>query len=95
MKGAFKHLGLPDYFRIELTVAKVLGVFALLIPNVPRKAREFAYFGFGLTLISACIAHLATGDPIFFALDPLIFFGALIVSYVYRPAANAERVREP
>ena len=83
MKGAFKHLGLPDYFRIELTVAKVLGVLAILMPIVPRKVKEFAYFGFGLTFISAGIAHFAPGDPIFFVVDPLIFFGVLIVSYVY------------
>jgi hypothetical protein len=36
MKGAFRHLGLPDYFRIELTVAKMLGVLALLIREFPR-----------------------------------------------------------
>jgi len=83
MKGAFKHLGLPDYFRIELTVAKALGVLAVLVPMVPRKVKEFAYFGFGLTFISAGIAHFATGDPFFFVIDPLIFFGVLIVSYVY------------
>src|SRR6267154_3082422 len=53
MKGAFAHLGLPDYFRIELTVAKALGVLALLIPGVPFKTKEFAYFGFGITLVSA------------------------------------------
>lgn len=34
MKGAFAHLLLPDYFRIELTVAKALGVLALLLPRV-------------------------------------------------------------
>src|SRR5437763_603758 len=28
MKGAFAHLGFPDYFRIELTIAKALGVSA-------------------------------------------------------------------
>lgn len=83
MKGAFKHLGLPDYFRIELTVAKVLGALAVLIPAVPRKIKEFAYFGFGLTFISASIAHFATADPIFFVVDPLIFFSLLLVSYSY------------
>jgi len=31
MKGAFTHLGFPNYFKIELTVAKILGVSALLI----------------------------------------------------------------
>jgi hypothetical protein len=61
-EGAFVHLGLPQYFKVELTTAKILGVAALLIPSVPFKVKEFAYFGFGITLISASIAHFARGD---------------------------------
>ena len=83
MKGGFAHLGFPNYFKIELTVAKVLGVLALLIPSVPPKIKEFAYFGFAITLISAGIAHLASGDGILFVIDPLMFLGVLIVSYLY------------
>jgi DoxX-like family len=83
MKGAFKHLGLPDYFRIELTTAKALGVLAFLIPGVPVRAKEFAYAGFAITLISASIAHFAVGDPLLFIIDPLLFFVALVTSYVY------------
>jgi hypothetical protein len=82
MKGAFVHLGYPGYFRIELTVAKVLGVLAMLVPGVPRKAKEFAYFGFGITLVSASIAHFSVGDPALFVIDPLFFLSALIVSYI-------------
>jgi hypothetical protein len=83
MKGAFTHLGFPSYFRIELTAAKALGVLALLIPGVPRKAKEFAYVGFAITLISASIAHFSVGDSPSFVLDPLLFLGALITSYFY------------
>jgi DoxX-like family len=83
MKGAFVHLGYPDYFRIELTVAKALGVLALLMPGVPLKAREFAYAGFAITLVSASIAHFSVGDPLLFVIDPLLFLCALIASYVY------------
>jgi len=79
----FVHLGLPDYLRIELTIAKALAVLALLIRPVPRKVKEFAYFGFGITLISASIAHFSVGDSAIFVIDPLLFFGALIVSYLY------------
>ena len=86
MKGAFVHLGYPDYFRIELTTAKALGVAALLLPGVPPKAREFAYAGFAITLISASIAHFSVGDPLLFVLDPLLFLAALVTSYVKRPA---------
>ena len=81
MKGAFTHLGYPSYFRIELTAAKALGVLALLLPGVPRKAKEFAYFGFGITLVSASIAHFSVGDPALFVIDPLLFLSALVASY--------------
>jgi hypothetical protein len=85
-EGGFVHLGLPDYFKVELTIAKILGVLALLIPGVPAKIKEFAYFGFAITLISASIAHLSSGDArisVLFIIDPLIFFGLLAVSYFY------------
>ena len=58
---AFTHLGFPDYFRIELTLAKLLGVVLVLAP-VPARLKEWAYAGFAFTLVSALIAHLAVGD---------------------------------
>jgi DoxX-like protein len=85
-EGAFDHLHLPHYFKIELTIAKILGVLALVVPGVPYKIREFAYFGFGITLISAAIAHDSVGDAalgLYYILDPLGFLGALLVSYRY------------
>jgi hypothetical protein len=88
-EGSFAHLGLPDYFRIELSIAKTLGIFALLLPGIPHKLREFAYFGFGLTLISASIAHFSSGDGPLFVIDPLIFLGILGVSY-----GSANRLRQ-
>ena len=58
---AFTHLGFPDYFRLELAWAKLLGVVLLLAP-VPSRLKEWAYAGFAITLGSALIAHLAVGD---------------------------------
>src|SRR3954465_15271032 len=58
---AFHHLGFPDYFRLELTWAKFLGVVLLLAP-VPARLKEWAYAGFAITLASALIAHLSVGD---------------------------------
>ena len=58
---AFAHLGFPDYFRIELALAKLLGVVLLLAP-VPALLKEWAYAGFAITLGSALIAHFAVGD---------------------------------
>ena len=80
-EGGFVHLGLPGYFKAELTIAKILGVSALLIPAVPAKVKEFAYFGFGITLVSASIAHFSVGDPALFVIDPLLFLSALVASY--------------
>jgi DoxX-like family len=58
---AFARLGFPDYFRVELAWAKVLGVVLLLAP-VPARLKEWAYAGFAITLGSALIAHFAVGD---------------------------------
>ena len=58
---AFKHLGFPDYFRVELSLAKLLGVFLLLAP-VPARLKEWAYAGFAIDVASAIIAHVAVGD---------------------------------
>jgi DoxX-like family len=59
--GAFAHLGFPDYFRVELAWAKLLGVVLLLAP-VPARLKEWAYAGFAITLGSALIAHFSVGD---------------------------------
>jgi hypothetical protein len=58
---AFTHLGFPDYFRVELSWAKLLGVVLLLAP-VPARLKEWAYAGFAIDLGSALIAHLSVGD---------------------------------
>jgi hypothetical protein len=58
---AFTHLGFPDYFRVELALAKLLGVAVLLGP-VPARLKEWAYAGFAITLGSALIAHFSVGD---------------------------------
>ena len=83
-EGAFKHLHLPGYFKVELTIAKTLGIMALLIPNIPVRIKEFAYFGFAITLISGTIAHSSVGDAFFpFIIDPALFLVILIISYGY------------
>jgi hypothetical protein len=58
---AFAHLGFPDYFRVELSLAKLVGV-ALLVAPAPARLKEWAYAGFAIDLGSAVIAHVAVGD---------------------------------
>jgi DoxX-like family len=57
----FTHLGFPDYFRLELAWAKLLGVVLLLAP-VPARLKEWAHAGFAITLASALVAHFSMGD---------------------------------
>ena len=57
----FTHLGFPDYFRVELSCVKLLGIVLLLTP-APAWLKEWAYAGFAITLASALIAHLSVGD---------------------------------
>ena len=60
---AFARLGFPaESFRVELSLAKMLGVSALLIPAVPSRLKEWAYAGFAFNLVSALIAHASIHD---------------------------------
>ena len=65
---AFTRLGFPAAsFRAELSLAKVLGVVALLIPMIPARGviyviKEWAYAGFAINLVSALIAHFSISD---------------------------------
>jgi hypothetical protein len=88
MKGAFAHLGLPNWFRLELTTAKFLGVVALLIPGVPHKIKEFAYFGFAIVLLSTPVAHLSSGDSVWLEVAHTFFFVCLAISFVYYYKVN-------
>ncbi|PSR53485.1 DoxX family protein [Adhaeribacter arboris] len=81
MQQGFEHLGFPDYFRVELAIAKLIGIIVLLAP-VSGRIKEWAYAGFVINFISAFIAHSAVGDPISNRIAPLIFLALLLVSYV-------------
>lgn len=91
-KEGIRHLGYPDYFRIQLSVFKVIGSLVLILPFVPARFKEWAYVGLGITMISAFIAHWVVdgfgGQTIF----PLIFFGILTVSYIYYHKLHKERL---
>ena len=79
----FKHLGFPDYFRVELAIAKITGALILLIPFVPIRIKEWAYAGFGITFISAAIAHINSNDTTAMIITPLVMLAILIVSNIY------------
>ena len=80
MDQGFHHLGYPGYFRVELAIAKLLGVVLLLAP-LKGRIKEWVYAGFLITFVSAFIAHSASGDPTQYRLMPLIFLALLLISY--------------
>jgi len=81
-KEGIKHLGYPEYFGNALVVFKILGVLALIIPQVPGRIKEWAYAGFAFDFIFASISHFAVDGIGFQGFFPLIVFAVLIVSYV-------------
>ena len=88
VKTSFEHLGVPDYFRLELAVAKILGALVLIVPAVPARDKEFAYDGFAIAFISAFIAHLAVGDPLTVLLKSVFMLALLVTSYVWYKKRN-------
>lgn len=88
--ATFEAMGFPDYFRIELGIAKLLGAVALLVP-LPRFLKEWTYFGFSLSFVSAVIAHTAVGDPLSAIAPPVIALVLWSVSYLtYRRRTAAD-----
>ena len=83
MVQGFQHLGFPNYFRIELGTAKIIGALVLLIPQIPARLKEWSYAGFGITFISASIAHYNSGDATAMIITPLVLLVILVVSNIY------------
>lgn len=80
LKEGFQHLGFPDYFRVELAIAKFFAAIALWLPV--RLLKETAYIGLSISFVSAFIAHIMVGDPIGNIMYPLVVLGILVTSYV-------------
>ncbi len=80
----FKHLGFPDYFRVELAIAKLIGAIVLTLPFFKERVKEWAYAGFSITFISATFAHVSVHDEMGKIIAPLIIFLLLLTSYYFK-----------
>lgn len=85
-KEGIRHLGYPDYFGVALTVFKVLGALALILPQVPRRIKEWAYAGFTFDFLFASISHGAVDGFGVGVVFPLIVLAVLAVSYRFLPS---------
>lgn len=79
---ALAHLGYPEYFSNILGVGKLIGIIVFLAPRMTR-LKEWAYAGFSITILSTCYSHYCSGDKLL-ALEPLVTFAALVISYFTR-----------
>jgi len=82
-KEGIRHLGYPEYFGNALVVFKILGVLALVIPQIPKRVKEWAYAGLAFDFIFASISHGAVDGMNVQTIFPLFVLGILAVSYVY------------
>jgi len=90
-KEGIRHLGYPEYFGNALVVFKVLGVLALVIPQIPKRVKEWAYAGFTFDFIFASISHGAVDGMNVQTIFPMFVLGILSVSYVYYHKLNLNK----
>jgi len=89
-KEGIRHLQYPVYFGNALVVFKVLGSLALIIPQIPKRIKEWAYAGFAFDFIFASISLIAVDGMNFQSFFPLIFLAILIASYSCYQKLNAD-----
>jgi len=75
------HLGYPLYFIRLISFAKVLGAVVILLPFVPARVKEWAYFGFFIDLFVGMVSFIAVGDPVAGWAPMLLFIALLIFAY--------------
>ncbi len=75
------HMGYPLYFIQFISVAKIIGAVAILLPLVPARVKEWAYFGFFVDLVAAVYSFIALGDPVAQWAPMFLFIAVLLVAY--------------
>ncbi len=78
---AMHHLGVPEWFRWELSIGHIIGGLLLIIP-VGWRLKEWNYAALGIDYISATIAYLSVDGIVPNSFFPLIDLILLIVSYI-------------
>ena len=93
-KEGIRHLGYPGYFGTMLAVFKICGTLALIIPQIPKRIKEWAYAGLSFDFISATVSIWAVDGFSLTALFPLIILAILFVSYFsYHKLQGGETVK--
>ena len=80
----FNRLGYPIYFLTILSIWKILGVVAVLIPRFPL-LKEWAYAGFFFAMSGAVFSHLASGSGAMDYFGPVLLIVLTVTSWYFRP----------
>jgi hypothetical protein len=88
----FKTMNMPAYLISFLSIAKILGVIAILVPGYPR-IKEWAYAGLTFDLIGAVYCNYAVGKPASDWLPMVIFIVLALVSYYLYHKLRAPQIR--
>jgi len=80
-RDGISHLGYPDYFGVMIVGFRILGVLALILPQVSTRIKEWAYAGFAIEFLSASISYVAVDGFTFYCLIPFISMIILLTSY--------------
>ena len=78
-----QHLGIPNWLRLEVGIANFLAGIVLVIPYFKGWVKEQAYVGLAFTYLTAFIGHMAIDGFGVSAVQAVIFFLALLTSYIY------------
>ena len=80
---AFIHdkMGYPVYFIPWIGVAKILGALAIILPMVPARVKEWAYFGLFMDLVTAIYSFFALGEPVMNVAPMFLFVAVIVAAY--------------
>lgn len=78
-----RHLGIPNWLRLEVGIANFLAGLVLIIPYFKGWIKEQAYAGLGFTYLSALIGHFVIDGFGVAVVQAIVFFLVLLTSYTY------------
>ncbi len=86
-KEGMKHMQMPQWFAYEAGIGSFLGGLIILIP-LWKRLKEWNYVALGIMYLSAFIGHLTLDGFGAYAIQAIVTFGILVISYIYYHKIN-------
>jgi hypothetical protein len=80
-------LGYPSYIVPALGLGKVLAIFAILWPGLPR-LKEWAYAGIFFNMMGALVSHVARNDAAWTVVVSVAVAAITLASWALRPQSR-------